>query len=198
MICVVDYGVGNSGAIINMIRRAGFQAMASSDPVIISSAEKLILPGVGAFDFAVERLHNSGLWDVLNELVVSQGKPILGICLGIQLMALRSEEGEREGFGWVDANVRRFRKQKLKVPHMGWNTLSHQADWLASVDEDERFYFVHSYYVECNDPEDVLFTTDYGEKFVSGFKKNNMIGLQFHPEKSHKYGLSVLTRYCSE
>ena len=198
MICVVDYGVGNSGAIVNMIRRAGFQVVTSSDPVTISSAAKLILPGVGAFDFAVEKLHESGLWDVLNELVVSQGKPILGICLGMQLMAKNSEEGECEGFGWVDANVKQFPKQKLKVPHMGWNTVSHQTSWLPPVDEDERFYFVHSYFVECNDPADVLFATYYGDKFVSGFKKNNIIGLQFHPEKSHKYGLSVLTRFCSE
>ena len=195
MICIVDYGVGNLGAINNMLKYLGVDAVISSDVSMIEAADKLILPGVGSFDYAINQLKRLGLFDVLDREVVVKCKPIIGICLGMQLMTKSSEEGNQAGFGWVDAEVKKFSFENLKVPHMGWNIVEHVNNPLI-LHDDERFYFVHSYYVECNDLNDVMYSTSYGRKFVSGFRKGNIIGVQFHPEKSHRFGMFLLQKFC--
>lgn len=195
MICIVDYGVGNMGAISNMMKYLGVDAVVSGDVATIQAADKLILPGVGSFDYAVTQLKRLELFDVLDHEAKIKRKPILGICLGMQLMTKSSEEGEQVGFGWVDAKVKKFQLEGLKVPHMGWNGVEHANNSL-TLNDDERFYFVHSYYVECKDPNDVMYRSNYGVQFVSGFRRGNIIGVQFHPEKSHRFGMSLLQKFC--
>ena len=205
MIVIVDYKMGNIGSVLNMLKKIGHAAVVSSEPQEISKAEKLILPGVGAFDNGMNNINDLGLLDVLNEKIKNK-TPILGICLGMQLLAQKSEEGVSRGLGWIDANVVRFKFQdmfdglsaSLKVPHMGWNEIIIKKDdaLFANMPENPRFYFVHSYYLECNNSSDVLATTNYGFDFASIIRKNNIIGVQFHPEKSHKYGMQLLKNFA--
>ena len=202
MIVIVDYGVGNLGSIINMLKKAGAKAIASSDPDVLQQAEKLILPGVGAFDAGMNKLNECGLVPLLNHLALEKKVPFLGLCLGLQLMTRKSEEGQTQGLGWLDAETLRFKfdgdQAHLKVPHMGWNTIeirrSHPL--FANLDPDARFYFVHSFYVQSHDAEAVLAETDYGGYFHSIFGKDNIMGFQFHPEKSHKYGMRLLKNFA--
>lgn len=202
MIVIVDYGVGNLGSIINMLKKAGAKAIASSDPEMLQQAEKLILPGVGAFDAGMNKLNECGLVPVLNHLALEKKVPFLGLCLGLQLMTKKSEEGQTHGLGWLDADTLRFKfdgdQSHLKVPHMGWNTIeirkSHPL--FKDLDPEARFYFVHSFYVKSNDPEAVLAETDYGGYFHSIFAKDSIMGFQFHPEKSHKYGMRLLKNFA--
>ena len=202
MIVIVDYGVGNLGSIINMLKKAGAKAIASSDPDVLQQAEKLILPGVGAFDAGMNKLHECGLVPLLNLLALEKKVPFLGLCLGLQLMTRKSEEGQTRGLGWLDAETLRFKfdasQSHLKVPHMGWNTIeirqSHRL--FKDLDPEARFYFVHSFYVQSHDPEVVLAETDYGGCFHSIFAKDNIMGFQFHPEKSHKYGMRLLKNFA--
>lgn len=198
MICIVDYGIGNVGSIKNMIKKIGYDAVVSSDKEVIHKAEKLILSGVGSFDYAIERLKKLNLFDLLDEEVKVNKKPILGICLGMQLMTKGSDEGVQKGFSWIDAFAYKFDNQKLKVPHMGWNLIKvEKLNTLSSnLYEENRFYFVHSYHVLCEDKGDILFSTNYGLNFVSGFSKDNVYGTQFHPEKSHKFGKKILENFC--
>ncbi|MBI5839966.1 MAG: imidazole glycerol phosphate synthase subunit HisH [Chloroflexi bacterium] len=202
MIVIVDYGVGNLGSIINMLKKAGAKAIASSDPDILGQAEKLILPGVGAFDAGMNKLNERGLVPLLNHLALEKKIPFLGLCLGLQLMTKRSEEGQAQGLGWLDAETVRFRfdagQTQLKVPHMGWNTIEilRPHPLLSDLEPDSRFYFVHSFYIHSRDPEAVLAETDYGGRFHSIFAKDNIMGAQFHPEKSHKYGLRLLKNFA--
>jgi len=201
MIAVIDYGMGNMGAIINMLRKLGAEAMATSEPEVVRRAEKLILPGVGAFDMGIKNLLALGLTDVLREEVVEKGKLVLGICLGMQLFTRRSEEGELPGLGWVDAETVRFRfgeeHRKLKIPHMGWNvvTVKKQSPLFPRGGDEMRFYFVHSYHVVCGSSSDVLAVTHYGDEFVAALLHRNIIGVQFHPEKSHHFGLEFLKQF---
>ena len=202
MIVIVDYGVGNLGSIINMLKKAGAKAIASSQPDALQQAEKLILPGVGAFDAGMQKLNERGLVPLLNYLALEKKVPFLGLCLGLQLMTKSSEEGQLEGLGWLDAETRRFKfgadQSHLKVPHMGWNTIeirrSHPL--LADLEPDSRFYFVHSFYIQCREAEAVLAETDYGGFFHSIIARDNIMGAQFHPEKSHKYGLRLLKNFA--
>ncbi len=199
MICIVDYGVGNLGAIANMLKRLGKKVIITSNPNDIAAADKLILPGVGAFDYAVNELHRTNLYQVLDHLVMVEKKPILGVCLGMQLMTNFSNEGELQGFGWIDAEVKKFEFDQLKVPHMGWSKITHNGDKTLTFTnnlENERYYFVHSYYVSCNDPSDIMYTSTYGNEFVCGFNKDNIFGVQFHPEKSHRFGMQLLKSFC--
>ena len=202
MIAIVDYGMGNLGSIHNMLNRLGAPSVITSDPCKIVSADKLILPGVGAFDQAMESLDRSGLLPVLNESVLDRKVPILGICLGMQLFSLRSEEGRLAGLGWIDAETVRFAFDResvgLKVPHMGWNTIEVRLPGPLLDDrfEDSRFYFVHSYHVRCADEANVLATSRYGISFHAAVTKGNIIGTQFHPEKSHKFGLRLLKNFA--
>jgi imidazole glycerol-phosphate synthase subunit HisH len=202
MIVIVDYGMGNLGSILNMLKRIGAEAMISGRAADIESAGKLILPGVGAFDNGMRNLAERGLIDVLNRVVLEQKKPILGICLGVQLFTSRSEEGTLPGLGWIDAETIRFRfdgdNAGLKIPHMGWNTIEvrRQDSILAPLPEEPRFYFVHSYHVRCRNASDVLAVTRYGIEFHSAVMRENIVGTQFHPEKSHRYGMQVLRNFA--
>ena len=203
MIVVIDYDVGNIGSILNMLKHVGSKAVCTSDADRVEAAEKLILPGVGSFDQAITKLRATGLIPVLNRMVIRNNTPILGICLGMQLFAERSEEGKINGLGWLDAAVKRFdftgSDSHLKIPHMGWNRVEIQKKknmLFREMHDDHRFYFVHSYHIDCHDNGDVAGSTRYGYPFVSMIQKKNIFGVQFHPEKSHKYGMKILQNFA--
>ena len=202
MIVIVDYGVGNLGSIINMLKKAGAKAIASSDPDVLLQAEKLILPGIGAFDAGMNKLNEHSLVPLLNYLALEKKVPFLGLCLGLQLMTKKSEEGQTQGLGWLNADTVRFKfdvgQAQLKVPHMGWNTIEIRRPHplFTDLDSEARFYFVHSFYVQSRDPEIVLAKTDYGGCFHSILGEGNIMGAQFHPEKSHKFGLRLLKNFA--
>jgi glutamine amidotransferase len=198
--------MGNLGSVLNMVKKAGAWATISSDPAELSKAEKLILPGVGAFDIGMRNLSEMGLIELLNDMVLKEKKPILGICLGTQLLTKSSEEGTLPGLGWIDAETVRFRmppdnnhlKIPLKIPHMGWNEIAIKGEnpLLCGFDDQPRFYFVHSYYLRCQNPENVIATSIHGIEFAAAVNKENIWGTQFHPEKSHKFGLRVIKNFC--
>lgn len=204
MIAIVDYGMGNLGSVQNMLRRLGFKSVVTSSVADIEQANKLILPGVGAFDHAMENLRRLNLISVLNQKVLNEKIPVLGICLGMQLMMERSDEGKLPGLGWVEGETIHFNfdfgspNGTLKFPHMGWNTIDRQQDstLLGKLEENERFYFVHSYYVRCMNKENELAITRYGIPFVSALACGNIMATQFHPEKSHRFGMKVLTNFA--
>lgn len=204
MIVIIDYGMGNLGSIANMFKKIGTRAIISSDLEVIEAADKLILPGVGAFDNGMARLGEMGLVGLLNAKALLQKTPILGLCLGMQLLARGSEEGSLPGLGWLDAGCVRFRfgpeHDGLKVPHMGWNYLHvrQPGGLFAGMYPDPRFYFVHAYHLECKDQADVQATTTYGYEFASVVRKNNILGVQFHPEKSHKFGMKLFTNFVEQ
>lgn len=202
MIAIVDYGMGNLGSIRNMLSRIGAESIITSDVDLIEQAEKLILPGVGAFDMAMQSLNERRLIPVLNAKVLHNRTPVLGICLGMQIMSRGSEEGTRPGLGWIEAKTIRFvfpsDGVKHRLPHMGWNTIRVQQpnDLLRDNYEESRYYFVHSFHVRCDDPSLVLALTEYGGvEFHSMVVRDNIVGAQFHPEKSHKYGLRLLENF---
>lgn len=199
-IVIVDYSLGNTGSILNMLKRVGVEAVISSDPDVIGQADKLVLPGVGSFDQGMANLLSLGLISVLREKVLTQSIPILGICLGMQLMTRSSEEGSNPGLGWINGRTVRFRHElntNFKIPHMGWNKVVPRKEsvLLNDLGDDARFYFVHSYHVFCDEQVDVLAVTNYGYEFVSAFQHGNVFGVQFHPEKSHKYGMKLLKNF---
>lgn len=202
MIVIVDYGMGNVGSIKNMLKKIGVPAMISAKPEHIRAAEKLILPGVGAFDHGMSNLTERGLIPLLNQKVIEERKPILGICLGMQLLVQSSEEGKMRGLGWIDAETRRFKfngeNSELKIPHMGWNPVKPVGEGLLfqGFPQPPRFYFVHSYHICCRHPEDVMGTTFYGYDFAAAIRRDNILGTQFHPEKSHKFGMQVLRNFA--
>lgn len=187
-----------------MLYRIGAESITTADPAAIASADRLILPGVGAFDAAVTRLTERGLIPVLNARVRGAGVPILGICLGMQLLSRRSEEGALPGLGWIAADTVRFRfpegERALPVPHMGWNTLTvrRAVGPVGQLDPESRFYFVHSYHVRCDREEDVLATAHYGVDFHAAIGCGNVFGVQFHPEKSHRFGMSLLRAFSGQ
>ena len=194
-IIIIDYGLGNPLSIKNMLKKVGAaQVEISNDKEVLQSAKFLILPGVGHFNQGIQNLQNKGLIELLNDLVLIQKKPILGICLGMQLMTSYSEEGNCSGLGWIEANTKKFvfENKDIKVPHMAWSdTHFIKKPFCDGIYKEEipRFYHVHSYYVNCNQQEDVLSTAEYGgQVFHNGFIKDNIIGVQFHPEKSHVFG----------
>lgn len=201
MVTIVDYGMGNLGSIQNMFKRIKVNSEVTGDRNRIARAEKLLLPGVGAFDAAMQKINDSGFRDVLDEKALMEKIPILGICLGMQLLTGSSEEGSLPGLGWVRARTVKFdfSNPALKIPHMGWN-LVHDAKGSRLTDglpEETRFYFVHSYHVVCNDTADVLMTTFYGDSFHSIIQHDNIYGAQFHPEKSHKFGMKLLQNFAN-
>jgi glutamine amidotransferase len=200
VIAILDYGMGNVRSIQNMLRRAGAASSITSSPADIDDATALILPGVGAFDEGMRRINRLGLRDLLNRVALVKRIPILGICLGMQLLTKSSEEGKLPGLGWIDATTIRFRFDhscdELKVPHMGWNGVRVQrSHYVFDGIESPRFYFVHSYHVCCEDQTNVLATAQYGVEFTSAVVSGNIVGTQFHPEKSHKFGLSLLKNF---
>lgn len=205
MIVVVDYGMGNLSSIVNMIKKVGGKAMLSRGPDDIENATKLILPGVGSFDHGMDNLNERGYVDILTRKVVEDRVPILGICLGMQLLSGGSEEGRpTPGLGWIDARTIRFRfdagTTKRKVPHMGWNTVvvARPHPLFPDPEAHRRFYFVHSYHVVCRDPANVLTTTAYGIEFTSAVVKGNIVGTQFHPEKSLRYGIELMDHFVKD
>lgn len=202
MIVIIDYQVGNLVSISNMLKRAGGNSVISSNIDVIGNASKLILPGVGSFDYGMKKLRETCLIEILNQKVLVDKVPILGICLGMQLMTKHSEEGNEKGLGWIDASTVKFNFKEqhndYKVPHMGWNDVNNiQNNGLFNELGQSRFYFVHSYFVKCNDSLNSMCTTNYGFEFVSGILKDNIMGVQFHPEKSHKYGMQLMTNFIN-
>lgn len=202
MIIIVDYGMGNLGSIMNMLKKIGAAAMISGSQEDIRRASRLILPGVGAFDNGMKNLCDRGLIPALTEKVIDGKTPILGICLGMQLLTRGSEEGKMPGLGWIDAQTIRFKppqnEPNFKIPHMGWNTIKTNGKDNSLFRElllDARFYFVHSYHLTCTHETDVLAWTRYGYDFPAAIRHNNVMGVQFHPEKSHKFGMRLLKNY---
>ena len=198
-IIIINYGMGNCGSVLNMIRFVGGNVRLSASPDEVRAANKLILPGVGAFDAGMRRLHETGMDAAIHEAVTKRGASLLGICLGMQLLMESSEEGNLPGLALVPGVVKRFQvhELKLRVPHMGWNEVRpvRPSVIFGSGTEDYRFYFVHSYYVECEEPGDVTGLTLYGHDFTSAFECGRVMGVQFHPEKSHRFGMALLRRF---
>lgn len=203
MIVIIDYGMGNLNSILNLLKKIRVNALISSDPVVIKDASKLILPGVGAFDSGMKNIRERGLAGVLETKVRIEKTPVLGICLGMHLFAKESEEGCEQGLGWIDAKAVKFLPHcgeiKRRVPHMGWNTIEVEREHLIfnGLMDEARFYFVHSYYIHCADSRDSLAKTDYGGLFTSVVQRSNILGVQFHPEKSHKFGMQLLANFSS-
>jgi glutamine amidotransferase len=200
MITIVNYGMGNLGSMLNMFNRISVKATIESDPAVIRQAEKLVLPGVGAYDSAMTCINSvPGLREVLNHKALVEQAPILGVCLGMQLLTRSSEEGTMSGLGWIPGVTSRFPKQEgLKVPHMGWNLAlpNAQSRLTAQVGDEPRFYFVHSYCVHVDDPAHSLMKTHYGIDFDSAIGCDNIYGVQFHPEKSHRFGMQILMNFA--
>lgn len=208
MIAVIDYEMGNVGSILNMLRKLGVPAKLTSDRSDLQSAAGLILPGVGAFDEGVRNLERKGLRSVLDHCVLEHGVPVLGICLGMQLLTRGSEEGDLPGLGWLDAETKRFQFPesvgRMRIPHMGWNYLNihtRSGDGLAdrlfaNGEQNPRFYFVHSYHAVCRNPQDVLATANYGYEFAASIGQGNIAGTQFHPEKSLRFGLALMRSFA--
>jgi imidazole glycerol-phosphate synthase subunit HisH len=199
-VAIVDYGMGNLHSVKRKLDRVGVHPQLTADPDELLRADKLVLPGVGHFGKAMEHLYTLGLVPALHEAVVERKTPILGICLGMQLFARHSEEGDAEGLGWIDAHVRRFAiddTRRFKVPHMGWNgvRVARSSPMLEGVTAQTEFYFVHAYHVVCRDSEDVLCDTDYAYPFTSVVQRGNLYGVQFHPEKSHEAGEVLLRNF---
>lgn len=203
MIAIIDYGTGNPGSIANMLKVIGEKNMITSDAEKICLADKLILPGVGAFDTGMKNLNESGLADVIRQQVMQEHKPILGICLGMQLLGRGSEEGVLDGFGFIPFDNKRFRLEKysrLKVPHMGWDVagICQQSPLTDGLQGQQRYYFVHSYHAVCDSPANSLMTCDYGYQFTAAVIKDHIYGVQFHPEKSHDFGMALLENFAKK
>jgi glutamine amidotransferase len=202
MTTIVNYGIGNIQAIANIYKRLNIPVRIASTAQELAGAERIILPGVGAFDWAMDRLDKSGMRSCLEDLVVRQRRPVLGICVGMQMMAKRSDEGVLRGLGWVDAEVRRFDesafRNKTHLPHMGWNDVTPQqaGGVFRGLESGARFYFLHSYYVAPTHAANVLATTDYNGPFASSVHSANVYGVQFHPEKSHQWGIQLLKNFA--
>ncbi|MBS1645474.1 MAG: imidazole glycerol phosphate synthase subunit HisH [Bacteroidetes bacterium] len=192
--------MGNIHSVARKLYQMNIEPVVSSSALEIAQADKIILPGVGHFGQAMQHLHDLNLVSVLNEVVLEKKTPILGICLGMQLMTQKSEEGAQNGFGWIEAEVRRFQirdQMRYKVPHVGWNTVEHMkaSSLLKGIDNQSEFYFVHSYYCDNHEPATILHLTEYEQNFCSAFEKNNIYGVQYHPEKSHSQGALLIKNF---
>lgn len=202
MITIIDYGVGNIFAFQNVYKRLNIPTKIAKKVNDLEEVEKIILPGVGHFDYAMSQLNKSGMRDRLDELVIKEKKKVIGICVGMQMMGKKSDEGEMDGLGWIDAEINKFDVSTItyhtKLPHMGWNDVfpkeGHQL--FHGLEKDAIFYFLHSYYFKCNDEKNRIATTDYGIEFTSSVQNDNVYGIQFHPEKSHSYGEKLLYNFA--
>ena len=198
MITIIDYGLGNIKSFVNVFERLNIPVSVAKTTDDLKAATKLILPGVGAFDHAMCKLTNSGMREALDKLVLDQQLPILGICVGMQILAHSSEEGKLPGLGWIDGSVKKFDASgldsKVQLPHMGWNSIqpNNTNPLLVNFNNDSRFYFLHSYYFQCNNQHDTIAITEYCIKFTSAVNSKNIYGVQFHPEKSHQWGIQLL------
>lgn len=201
MITIIDYGLGNIRAFRNVYERLNIPVNIARQPSDFSGATKLILPGVGAFDYAMSQFNLSGMKEKVENLVLNHRMPILGICVGMQMMANSSEEGMLPGLGWIEGKVKKFNpdsiRYKTRLPHMGWNSIKKRKkdNLLSQLDDDSKFYFLHSYYFECEDEKNILCETEYGIKYSSAVNKDNIYGVQFHPEKSHSNGVQLLLNF---
>lgn len=202
MITLIDYGVGNIFAFQNVYKRLDIPVKIAKTTSDLEDAQKLILPGVGAFDYAMAQLNSSGMRQKLDELVLDRKIPIIGICVGMQMMGNRSDEGTSEGLKWIDANILKFDEnlihQRTKLPHMGWNDVSPITGHplFEGLEQESIFYFLHSYYFKCNNSADSIAISDYGIHFTSAVNVDNVYGIQFHPEKSHQYGERLLLNFA--
>ena len=202
MIAIIDYGLGNIRAFANIYKRLNIMAEVTSTTQELQKADKIILPGVGAFDWAMKRLNESGLRETLEKLVIGKGKPILGVCVGMQMMANKSEEGKSSGLGWIEGVVKKLDCssfiQKTHLPHMGWNSVSPNTDknLFINFTHKAQFYFLHSYYFVPSNEDNVLAVTNYNGHFSSAISADNVFGVQFHPEKSHKWGIQLLRNFA--
>jgi glutamine amidotransferase len=202
MFIIVDYGVGNLTSIQNMLKKAGTEALISGKPEDISAATKLLLPGMGHFDNCMERFTNSGLRPLIEKKVFDEKVPVLGICVGLQMFMHSSEEGKLSGLGWINGDTIRFKADKmpssLKVPNMGWLEINiTKASKLTQGLEQSRFYFAHSYHVQLHEMAPQLITANYGYEYTVGIEWNNIVGVQFHPEKSHRFGMQLLKNFAT-
>ena len=203
MMTIINYGVGNIRAFINIFKKLEIPVKIAESVDDLNDVTKLILPGVGAFDHAMEQLEQSGMRHRLDELVVKNKVPVVGICVGMQMLANSSDEGKLPGLGWIDASVKKFDGSKISysthLPHMGWNDVRPVKEnrLLTGLEKDAKFYFLHSYYFYCNDPLDTIATTDYGIEFSCAVNKDNIYGVQFHPEKSHQFGIQLLNNFAN-
>jgi glutamine amidotransferase len=201
MIAIVDYGLGNISAFANAFGRINKPFVIARSTEELKNATKIVLPGVGSFDYAMMLLEKSGMHDRLNAMVVEQKTPVLGVCVGMQMMARFSEEGTRPGLGWIDGEVKKFvesPRHVIRIPHMGWNNATpvREHGLLNGLDDASRFYFLHSYYFECHEQPDILATTEYDGRFASAITHDNIYGVQFHPEKSHRWGNQLLENFA--
>ena len=200
MIAIIDYGVGNVASMKNMLKKSGHDAFLTNNHEEIRKADKLILPGIGAFDSCAKNLEEYNLRDILYECVAKKGTPLLGVCVGMQLLAKSSEEGELKGLNFIPSIVKKFSftNENLKIPHMGWNTIIPQETnpLFKNLPDDARFYFAHSYHIDCENDANVGAVTEYGYSFASSVYKENIFGVQFHPEKSHKFGMKILSNFA--
>lgn len=203
MITIVNYGLGNIKAFANIYNKLNIPCNIATNAIDLGKADRIILPGVGAFDHAMEQLDSSGMRDTLNQMVLEKKIPVLGICVGMQMLAHSSDEGKLPGLGWVDGTVKKFDPQKLypikHLPHMGWNDVKSvkQNDLFVDLETDACFYFLHSYFFSCNNSSDISAVTDYGGAFTCAVQHENIFGVQFHPEKSHNFGIQLLKNFAN-
>lgn len=201
MITIIDYGLGNIRAFVNVYDRLNIKTKIAHSADDLQGASKIILPGVGAFDHAMTQLNQSGMRDELEKQVLEKKIPVVGICVGMQMLAKSSEEGNMPGLGWIDGDVKIFDASKIiyktRLPHMGWNTFMtvKENPLMSGFNDESRFYFLHSYYFSCNNPADVISTTEYGITYASVVNHENIYGIQFHPEKSHSNGIHLLHNF---
>jgi len=202
MIAIIDYGVGNIRAFANIYKQLNVPIKVVQNFTDLNDVTKLILPGVGAFDHAMTQLNQSGMREALDDLVMNKNIPVIGICVGMQMLAKSSDEGTLPGLGWIDASVKKFDESKIlyttHLPHMGWNDVKpiKENPILTGLEVDAKFYFLHSYYFQCNDNENTVASTNYGIEFTCVVNRNNIYGVQFHPEKSHQYGIQLLNNFA--
>ena len=202
MIAIIDYGLGNIKAFAHVYKNLNIPVTIAKQSKDLKNAAKIILPGVGAFDHAMGRLNESGMRELLDDLVLNKHVPVLGICVGMQMLANFSEEGKLPGLKWIDGEVKKFisasADDRFYIPHMGWNNISavKENKLMKALDQNSRFYFLHSYYFHCNQSEDIIANTDYGTRFTCVVNKGNIYGVQFHPEKSHQWGVQLLKNFA--